>query len=213
MKSIYLTVIGVLFFAIQMMAMPVQTANPETEIATKQKPTFKERIVHKILKKRIKKIQKHSIDYFVFGWSDTFFIIYTFIGCNRDYFGCNCTQSNEERPQSKQEKNVCHYRSCVGYYRSSNYFNNDYHRLYRFITMRKLLLTGVSGFLGRHILRYPQNDWQILGTYYENKPQESGDFHQINLTQKGRVEALFEMLKPDAVIHTAASLCTDCYAM
>lgn len=70
--------------------------------------------------------------------------------------------------------------------------------------MKKILLTGASGFLGRHILRYPQNDWQILGTYYENKPQESGEFHQINLTQKGRVEALFEMLKPDAVIHTAA---------
>lgn len=70
--------------------------------------------------------------------------------------------------------------------------------------MKKLLLTGVSGFLGRHILQIAQSDWEIIGTYYENPPKEQGEFHQINLTQKNRVEALFEMLKPDAVIHTAA---------
>jgi len=70
--------------------------------------------------------------------------------------------------------------------------------------MKKLLLTGASGFLGRHILRYPQNDWHIHGTYHENEPLEQGKFHQIDLTQKDRVEALFETLKPDAVIHTAA---------
>ncbi len=70
--------------------------------------------------------------------------------------------------------------------------------------MKKLLLTGASGFLGRYILRHIQSDWKIIGTYHENTPKEQGEFHQINLTQKGRVEALFEQIKPDAVIHTAA---------
>lgn len=60
MKSIYLTAIGLLFFVIQMTAMPVQTANPKNEVITKEKLTFKERLVHKILKKRIKKIQKQN---------------------------------------------------------------------------------------------------------------------------------------------------------
>ncbi len=70
--------------------------------------------------------------------------------------------------------------------------------------MKKLLLTGASGFLGRHILRLVQSDWKITGIYHENAPKEQGEFHQINLTQKGRVEALFEQIRPDAVIHTAA---------
>lgn len=70
--------------------------------------------------------------------------------------------------------------------------------------MKKLLLTGASGFLGRHILQVVQSDWKIIGTYHENKPKEQGKFHQINLTQKGGVETLFETIKPDAVIHVAA---------
>jgi len=70
--------------------------------------------------------------------------------------------------------------------------------------MKKLLLTGASGFLGRHILQVAQSDWKIIGTYHENQPKEQGEFHQINLTQKDRVEALFKTAKPDAVIHTAA---------
>ncbi len=70
--------------------------------------------------------------------------------------------------------------------------------------MKKLLLTGASGFLGRHILQAAQSDWKIIGTYHENAPKEQGEFQQINLTQKGRVEALFEKIKPDAVIHIAA---------
>jgi len=70
--------------------------------------------------------------------------------------------------------------------------------------MRKLLLTGASGFLGRHIIQVAQSDWKIIGTYHENVPKEQGEFHQINLSQKGKVEALFETAKPDAVIHTAA---------
>ncbi len=70
--------------------------------------------------------------------------------------------------------------------------------------MKKLLLTGASGFLGRYVLRHLQSDWKIVGTYHENQPMEAGEFHQVNLTQKGRVEALFERVRPDAVIHTAA---------
>jgi len=55
MKNIYLLAISLLFFSIEMTATPMQTANPKTENTTKQKPTFKERISHKILKKKIKK--------------------------------------------------------------------------------------------------------------------------------------------------------------
>jgi len=60
MKNVYLIAVSLLFFTIQMTATPVQTAKPKTEIAVKEKPTFKERLAHKILKKKIKKIQKQN---------------------------------------------------------------------------------------------------------------------------------------------------------
>jgi len=60
MKNIYLLAISLLFFSIEMTATPMQTANPNTETTTQQKPTFKERIAHKILKKKFKKIKKQN---------------------------------------------------------------------------------------------------------------------------------------------------------
>ena len=60
MKNIYLLTISLLFFTIQMTATPVQTANSKTETTTQKKPTFKERIAHKFLKKKLKKIKKQN---------------------------------------------------------------------------------------------------------------------------------------------------------
>jgi len=60
MKNTYLLAISLLFFTFEMTATPVQTANSKTETATQQKPTFKERIAHKILEKKLKKIQKQN---------------------------------------------------------------------------------------------------------------------------------------------------------
>jgi len=55
MKNIYLLAISLLFFSIEMTATPAQAANSKTEITTQKKTTFKERIAHKLLKKKFKK--------------------------------------------------------------------------------------------------------------------------------------------------------------
>ncbi len=60
MKNIYLLAISLLFLSIEMTATPMQTTNSKTETTTRKKPTFKERIAHKLLKKKLKKIQKQS---------------------------------------------------------------------------------------------------------------------------------------------------------
>jgi len=59
MKNI-LIAIGVLFFALPITAMPVQTSARKTEVVQKQKRTFAERIAHKILKKKIKRAHKKN---------------------------------------------------------------------------------------------------------------------------------------------------------
>lgn len=60
MKNIYLLVISLLFFSIEITATPVQTTNSKTETTTQKKPTLKERIAHKLLKKKFKKIEKQN---------------------------------------------------------------------------------------------------------------------------------------------------------
>lgn len=60
MKKIYFVGICILFCTIQTQAMPVQAPLPTTETAPVQKRTFMERMADKILKKRLKKIQKQA---------------------------------------------------------------------------------------------------------------------------------------------------------
>ncbi len=60
MKNIYLLAISLLFFSIGMTATPMQTTTSKVETTTQKKPTLKERIAHKVLKKKLKKIQKQT---------------------------------------------------------------------------------------------------------------------------------------------------------
>ncbi|MEA5534464.1 NAD(P)-dependent oxidoreductase [Crocosphaera sp. XPORK-15E] len=72
--------------------------------------------------------------------------------------------------------------------------------------MKKLLVTGASGFLGYNLCQYAQQNWQVYGTYY---------FHQININNVKFVKVdvtniidlqeIFNQIKPDAVIHLAAA--------
>jgi dTDP-4-dehydrorhamnose reductase len=78
----------------------------------------------------------------------------------------------------------------------------------------KLLITGISGFLGWHIQAILQRksyanlhkNYQIYGTYYNHKPPLNHiKLIHINLTNYQDVKNLFFTIKPDAVIHTAAA--------
>jgi dTDP-4-dehydrorhamnose reductase len=70
---------------------------------------------------------------------------------------------------------------------------------------KKLLITGVSGFLGWNLAQLAAKDWQVYGTYHRHGialPQ--GTVVKLDLTDAVSLKTLFEDLKPDAVIHAAA---------
>ncbi|MEA5509943.1 NAD(P)-dependent oxidoreductase [Crocosphaera sp. UHCC 0190] len=72
--------------------------------------------------------------------------------------------------------------------------------------MKKLLVTGASGFLGYNLCQYAQQNWQVYGTFYS---------HQININNVKSVKVdvtnfidlqeIFNEIKPDAGIHLAAA--------
>ena len=69
----------------------------------------------------------------------------------------------------------------------------------------KLLVTGVSGFLGWHISRAALRSWQVVGTYNHTMPQITGvDTHALDLCDSGKLIEFMDEVKPDAVIHAAA---------
>lgn len=72
--------------------------------------------------------------------------------------------------------------------------------------MKKLLVTGISGFLGWHIAQHQQKEWEIKGTYHYNKPNLPNiEADQLNLTDLDAVTKYVKEYQPDAILHLAAS--------
>ncbi|MBH8560999.1 NAD(P)-dependent oxidoreductase [Nostoc sp. CENA67] len=71
--------------------------------------------------------------------------------------------------------------------------------------MKKLLVTGASGFLGWHLCQLAKQEWEVYGTYSSHK-LEIPDIKllKVNLTNFQELKQLFSDIKPAAVIHTAA---------
>ena len=72
--------------------------------------------------------------------------------------------------------------------------------------MKKLLVTGASGFLGWHICRMAKSEWTVLGTFLSH-PLRIPDItlFRVDLTRFQALKDIFKHIKPDAVIHTAAN--------
>ena len=69
----------------------------------------------------------------------------------------------------------------------------------------KLLITGCSGFLGWNLCQIARQKWQVYGTYYFNAVEIPGvKTFKIDLRDIGETKKLFQEIRPDAVIHTAA---------
>lgn len=72
--------------------------------------------------------------------------------------------------------------------------------------MKKLLVTGISGFLGWHIAHLNQKDWHIHGLYHQNPPDlKNITTHPLNLTDNQVVTAYLNEYQPDAILHLAAN--------
>lgn len=69
----------------------------------------------------------------------------------------------------------------------------------------KLLITGVSGFLGWHVAQLARAEWEVYGIGRSrsiNLPSVTS--LQLDLTDFQALKTLFQTLQPDAVIHLAA---------
>lgn len=72
--------------------------------------------------------------------------------------------------------------------------------------MKKLLVTGASGFLGWNLCQQAQANWEVYGTYFTHKVKISGaTLYKTDLKDFAALAQLFKKIQPDAVIHTAAA--------
>jgi dTDP-4-dehydrorhamnose reductase len=72
-------------------------------------------------------------------------------------------------------------------------------------TSKKLLITGGSGYLGRHLTARAIDSFHVLSTYSAHADQiKAGQAYPLNLTDREQVLGLIADLKPQAIIHTAA---------
>lgn len=71
--------------------------------------------------------------------------------------------------------------------------------------MKRLLITGASGFLGWNIIQRAKSDWIITGTFLSHSVNISDcNLIKVDLTNFHDLKQLFNQIQPNAVIHTAA---------
>ncbi|MCG8367471.1 MAG: NAD(P)-dependent oxidoreductase [Pseudanabaenales cyanobacterium] len=71
--------------------------------------------------------------------------------------------------------------------------------------MKKLWVTGASGFLGWSLCQLAKQDWSVYGVYC-SKPLEAPGIrlNQLDLQDLQALKQYFKVIRPEAAIHTAA---------
>lgn len=74
----------------------------------------------------------------------------------------------------------------------------------------RLLVTGGSGYLGAGILKRAPTDWKVTATWLNHPvPRSQVAICRLDILDASAVQALFEDLHPQVVIHTAALMRGD----
>jgi dTDP-4-dehydrorhamnose reductase len=70
--------------------------------------------------------------------------------------------------------------------------------------VRRLLITGGSGYLGRHLTVLAAGHWEVTATYCSH-PLDGEGFvaTRLDVRDASQVETLMTMVQPDVVVHTA----------
>jgi dTDP-4-dehydrorhamnose reductase len=69
----------------------------------------------------------------------------------------------------------------------------------------RILITGVSGFLGWNLYQYLKITNRLLGTFGRHCPDDDGgDFVHLDIRETAEVNRLCRSFSPDIIIHTAA---------
>ena len=72
--------------------------------------------------------------------------------------------------------------------------------------MKRLLITGGSGYLGRKLVQKAREDWSVIYTFLNNPVNIPGATGiPLDILDREQVALLFREFRPDAVIHTAYS--------
>ena len=75
---------------------------------------------------------------------------------------------------------------------------------------RNLLITGVSGFLGRHLCRAACDAWRVTGSFLEHECEIPGvALRRADLGERNAVRRLLDATAPAAVIHAAGATRLD----
>jgi dTDP-4-dehydrorhamnose reductase len=69
----------------------------------------------------------------------------------------------------------------------------------------RLLITGGSGYLGRHLVPLALAKHKVLYTYFSQDPAGRGEGRRLDIRDATAVAELVTSFAPDAVIHTAGS--------
>ena len=66
-----------------------------------------------------------------------------------------------------------------------------------------MLITGASGFVGSKVNKLLSNDYEVLGTYYNN-PQEGLTY--LDITNSDEVKAIMDTFQPNLIFHAASMI-------
>ncbi len=71
--------------------------------------------------------------------------------------------------------------------------------------MKKILITGGSGFVGGHLLAQAQQRYEVHALYNKNPlPIKNIAAHQFDLSEIARLKYFLDEIVPDVIVHTAA---------